>query len=226
MNIVKGMQAELFVAKRYGERGYAVTLNPPSTAFPFSLGGYQPDLLATRGDEKLVLSVKTADVEIDAELYKRAAAQIEKHEGWTFLIATLPETDMEERALIAACGMSANAIEVRLRYIDRLPINPDIAGLVLPLLWTAYVSSLQILLVKEDVDINPRTDLNLLNQAYSLGVLSFHEYERARQLLELRDHAVRSLDIVGTADDVKELRQMTGAILNQLEPRPAEPVRV
>lgn len=222
MNIVRGTQAELYLAKRYAERGYVVALNPPPSAFPFSLGGYQPDILASKGDEKLVLSIKTADVEIDTEFVKRAAEQIGKHEGWTFLIATLPEEEMEERPLIAACGMSTRSIESRLRYLDRLAAKPDLAGLVLPKIWVAYVSLLQILLVKEDVDINPRTDLNLLNNAYSLGILSFQEYETARQLLELRDRAVRSLDIVGTTGDIGNLRQLIETVLGQLRTSVAE----
>jgi hypothetical protein len=223
MNIVKGTQSELYVAKRYAERGYVVTLNPPPSAFPFSLGGYQPDILASKGDEKLVLSIKTVDVEIDKEIVKQAAQEIRKHAGWEFMIATLPEMDMEERSLVAACGMSFRAIESRVRHLDRLAANPDTAGLVLPLLWTGYVQLLQILLVKEDVDINPRTDLNLLNNAYSLGILTFQEYEAARQLLEIRDRAVRSLDIIGTSGDIGSLRQLLDVALGQLHaPQPSE----
>lgn len=40
MNMISRNRGEKLIAKRYEEQGYVVVLDPPSSAFPFSLGNY------------------------------------------------------------------------------------------------------------------------------------------------------------------------------------------
>lgn len=115
MNMEKEPLAVRLIAKRYEERGYAVTLAPPSSAIPFSLGSYIPTILASRGDEHLVIEVKMAGTIVDPDAYFQLDAKIQQHPGWRFLIATLPEAELEEELSGSAKNLSAESIRAELK---------------------------------------------------------------------------------------------------------------
>jgi hypothetical protein len=51
MHMMKELGAVRLIAKRYEELGYVVTLWPPPSSIPFSVGNHIVDILATKGDE-------------------------------------------------------------------------------------------------------------------------------------------------------------------------------
>lgn len=221
MNIFERLRAERLIAKRYEERGYVVTFEPPQSAIPFPLGNYKPAMLAIKGDEKIIVDVNAPGARSNSEAYFCLDQEVQKHPGWRFFLATVTEAELQENLSSVATNVSVESIRERLRSIDRLPEDPEIAVLGLPILWTAYVSALGLLASHENVQLDGYTDLSLLNQAYSAGVISFDEYEAARRLMTLRDRSVRSLDRLATLADCKQLRQMVGTILDQLATSPA-----
>lgn len=221
MNLTKGLRAERLIAKRYEERGYSVTLEPPPAAIPFPLGSYHPDILATRGDEHLIIDVKSAGARVDPEVYFELDGLIQKHPGWRFLLVTVTEAELEESVSNTSINLSSESIRARLRTIDRLVDDAELTTFVLPTLWTAYVAALGLLLENEAVPINGYTDLSLLNKAYSAGSISFDEYEAGRALMSLRNRAVHSLDILGTPAECRQLRKMIDDILDRLMPTAA-----
>lgn len=216
MNIINGLRAERLIAKRYEERGYVVTLEPLRSAIPFSLGNYRPDILATKGDENILIEVKTPGARIDSEVYFRLDQEVQQHPGWQFLLVTITQAELQENASSVAGNVSVESIRAHLRSIDRLAEVPEIAGLVLPRLWMAYVSALRLLALNEGVEVDDYTDLSLINRVYSAGMISIAEYEAGRRLMTLRNHAVHSLETLETPADCKQLRQMVDMILDRL----------
>lgn len=221
MNLYKELRAERLIAKRYEESGYTVSLGPTVAEIPFSLGNFRPDILASRGDEHLIIEVKSSGERVDPEVYFKVDELLQQHPGWRFLLATVSEAELEESVAGTAGNASADAIRARLRSIDRLVDDAEMATFVLPTLWTAYVAALGLLLEKEDIPINGYTDLSLLNKAYAEGLISVDEYEAGRGLMSLRNRAVHSLDTLATPSECGKLRKMTDDILDRLMPTAA-----
>lgn len=225
MNLYKELRAERLIAKRYEERGYAVSVGPTVAEIPFSLGNFRPDILASRGDEHLIIEVKSSGERVDPEIYFKVDELVHQHPGWRFLLATVSEAELEECVSSATSNASAHEIRARLRTIDRLVDNAETAPFVLPTLWTAYVAALGLLLEKEAVPNNGYTDLSLLNKAYAVGLISVEEYETGRSLLSLRNRAVHSLDNFGTPDECRRLRKMVDDVLDRLMPSTRTPAQ-
>jgi hypothetical protein len=216
MNMIKGLRAERLIAKRYEELGYVVTLEPPRSAIPFPLEGFKPDILATKGNEKIIIEVKTPGARINPDVYFRVDQKVQQHPGWRFLLVTVNEAELQEEASSAVSNANIESIQASLRTMDKLVEDSEMAGLVLPKLWTVYVSALRLLVLDEGVKLDDYPDLSLINRAYSAGVISIDEYEAARRLLALRNQAVHSLDTLATSADCKQLRQMIRTTLARL----------
>lgn len=84
----------------YEQRGFTFVSKPKSSALPAFLTGYIPDALATKGDEKVMIEVKSrqgADTERRlTELRKRIAG----HEHWKLSVVYAPGRE-EDTVLIA-----------------------------------------------------------------------------------------------------------------------------
>jgi hypothetical protein len=225
MNMVKGLRAERLIAERYEERGYVVTLGPPRSAIPFPLGNYTPDILAIKGDEKVLIEVKTSGARINQESYFRLDQEVQRHPGWRFLLVTVSDAELQEYPSSVASNVSIESIRENLRNMDPLVDDPKMSRLVLPSLWMAYVSALRLLVLDEDVELDDYTDLSLINKAYSGGMISIDEYETARHLMTLRNQAVHSFDTAATPPDCQQLLQMVCTILDRIPAsfKPAQP---
>jgi hypothetical protein len=140
------------------------------------------------------------------------------------LLATVSEAELEDSVAGTAGHASADAIRSRLRTIDRLVDDAEMATFVLPTLWTAYVAALGLLLEKEAIQMNGYSDLSLLNKAYAAGSISFDEYETGRALMSLRNRAVHSLESLATPAECRQLRKMSDDILNRVMPTAAASV--
>ena len=216
MTVIKGIQAERLIANRYEELGYAVTIDPPRSAIPFSLGKYRPDILATKAEENLLIEVKGAGARPDPQVYLSLAQEVEQHRGWRFLLVTVPDAELQDSSPSISRDLSADAIRARLLQLDQLLENPETAELVLPYLWTAYIAALEGLASLDGIELGDCTDLSLVNKLYSGGITSIDEYERGRHFLRLRNRAVHSLETVATPTECKELRLMVERVLKRL----------
>lgn len=217
MNMLNGLRAERLIAKRYEDRGYIVTLGPPRSAIPFGLGNYLPDILATKGDENILIEVKTVGARTDSEAYFRLDQEVQQHPGWRFLLVTVSDAELQENASNVAGNVDVETIRDSLRNMDQLLDDPKMSGLVMPSLWMAYVSALRLLGVGEESGIDGFSDYSLINKAYSDGVISFDEYEDARRLMTLRNRALHSLETAATPADCRQLRQLVRTLLDRLE---------
>jgi len=217
MNVSRGVRAERLMAKRYEESGYAVQMDPPPAAIPFSLGSYRPDILATKGNEHLLIEVKRSGAKVDERALMKIDQEVQQHPGWRFLLVTVAEEELEEPSSVVLVSTDVTAIRGYLQKIDRLIGIPDAAGLVLPQLWLTYISALRLALTRDGVPLDGATDLSVINRAYSEGLVSIEEYEAGRRLLKLRNEAAHNFQSDVTLANTHELRSMIDAHLARLE---------
>jgi hypothetical protein len=118
MNMFAGIRAERLIAKRYERDGYAVTMEPPPSAIPFSLGNYRPDILASKGGENLLIEVKGSGARVDPQVYLSVDREVQRHPGWKFLLVTISDEERQELAPSASSPASVEAIKRRLEQLD------------------------------------------------------------------------------------------------------------
>lgn len=77
------------IAEEYRSKGYDVLVEPSGPDLPPFLGNHRPDLIARRGDERLVIELKPSPSEAEPGRVRGLAEKIEREPGWKFvLIAT------------------------------------------------------------------------------------------------------------------------------------------
>jgi hypothetical protein len=177
--------------------------------------------LPSRGDEHLIIDVKSGGERVDPEVYFNVDELVQQHPGWRFLRATISDAELEERVSSVVGKSRADTIRARLRSIDQRVAHAEMATFVLPVLWTAYVAALGLQLESEAIPIHGYSDLSLLNKAYAAGAISFDEYEAGRSLMSLRNRAVHSLDTLASPAECGQLQKRTNDILDRLMPTAA-----
>ncbi|KVL40981.1 hypothetical protein [Burkholderia sp. MSMB1835] len=215
MSVTDSLRAEKLVAKRYEDQGYTVTFEPSQSDIPFPLQGYRPDILATKGSERLLVEVKRAGTRFDTSRYVSIGEEAARH-GWKFMLVTVTPEQLNPPTEAPAALPEVEAIRERLQEIDHVHNAIRNPALVLPALWVAYVSALKSVCLKENIRLGEVTDLSLINKAYSEGVLSIDEYESARTLLKLRNEAVHSVTSVMSDAQYALLREMLSGLLAKL----------
>jgi hypothetical protein len=217
MSVQAELLAERLIAKRYEDLGYAVTTEPPPSAIPFPLGGYQPDILAQRGDEHLIIEVKKASSKVDPKYFQRVDQEIQRHAGWRFLIVTVADEELQDPGQSdLSPNLSLEAIRQHLLQLDQLAQAGASPGMLLPQLWLAYVAAVSLALERRGVVSVRQTDLSLINRAYSEGLISFEEHQAARRFLKLRNEVVHSLNAVIPDIDWRDLRALVDVLLARL----------
>ena len=206
----ESIQTELAVRSTVDDlrdQGYSVTIKPDPSVIPFDLQRYRPDILATRGDENLIIDIKTRGSRRSIERYKEIAEIVGNHKNWRFMLSTVDETEPLDYASVEN--------QANLQFLNRMLSKLDLllAGenyaLALPYLWSVYISAMRMVGERAGIPIDITSDRSVLNYVYSLGEISVDEYESARSFLELRNKAIHSLEMGISRETVLEIYDHT-----------------
>jgi hypothetical protein len=180
------------IAKQLERDGYAVFLEPGSAVIPFDLSGYQPDILATKGVEHLLVEVKTQATRRSLERYKSIADTVSRHPNWRFLITTVQAEGDPDDAITPPL-VSREEIGVLLGRLDAL-LESDSHSFAVPYLWTALMAGLRTRAFEKKVPVDATSDLRVLSYMYSLGELSHEDYETMRRYHDIRNSLTHSIE--------------------------------
>lgn len=194
---------EIMVQKLKG-KGYEVVIEPSPAEIPFELPDYQPDLLATKGDENLIIEIKSKNFPRSIERYKAISDIISRQSNWRFMLSTIDDNYQDEgvQLTVEANTESVTKLLTKLELI----LDSESSNLALPYLWTAYISGMRIVGQRKGIPIDAVSDKSVLNYMYSLGEISNEEYSKALSYLSLRNAMVHSLDIEISKDQMDEVR--------------------
>ena len=213
MNFISEFQASSAVAKQFEEKGYLVTLEPSSAMIPFDLENYRPDILAVKpGGESVLVEVKQSNRNVDRERYLRVAQLVDQHPGWTFKLVTVPgQLSMSSPAR----DSDTRKISKELEAVDVLLNTAGMESFAIIPLWNVYMAVLQHLLDRQyDQEVvAQRTDLGLVSLAYSLGVLSYEEFETAKSMLHLRNKVAHEMGVVVSSKQFGHFRDHLDRLL-------------
>jgi Holliday junction resolvase len=92
------------VAQRYRDEGYQVVVRPFGEQIPPFIAGFQPDLIAIRGNEGVIVEIKINRMDLSSDhQISRLAEIVNARPGWRLdLVVLEPETTVEKAAQEAA----------------------------------------------------------------------------------------------------------------------------
>jgi len=172
------------IAEEYRAKGYDVVVEPTGPALPSFLAGQRPDLIARRGDERLVIKLISPSSEAETERDSSLAERIEKEPGWRLvLIAPRPAEELlpGERLTL----LSTPEIEQHLRQARRFLGSGDEEASIL-LAWAAVEALLRDLAKREEIPLPRPETPTLLGQLVYLGLLDREQYRALTEAYKAR----------------------------------------
>lgn len=207
-------QKENELAEELREKGYVVNLQPKSELLPFDLENYQPDIVATKGTEGLIIEIKSSAKRISIDKFHNISSEISKHDGWRFILVTLDDEGVDLFSYSIESLPSREEINERKEKIEQL-IAIDIFDAALLYLWSTLESCLRILALDTNIPIERLSFNKLSDHLYSNGELSIDQHEYLKQLIGVRNQVAH-----GFKTEVQESQLINGVeILEGLNTR-------
>jgi len=163
----------------YQHDGYEVVVKPRGGQLPPFLARFEPDLIATKGHESVVVAVKTrADLRSSADLIALAGV-VEAQPGWRLDLSVTPP---EHVSVVDEDAESLDRDEILARATTALTLSQgqqDEAALLLA--WSAAEAALRVYAAREQVPLESDQPVDVVTILYSLGLLDRDDYDVLRR---------------------------------------------
>ncbi|BCL39105.1 hypothetical protein [Nostoc sp. MS1] len=164
------------LAQRYTKEGYRVLIKPNTERLPFDWGNYQPSIIAIKDNSGLVIEVKNSINRISVERLRSVSQEVSKHPGWRFLLVTLEDIEAQSLPGTSEQFPSWEEIINRFDQAHRLVENQEIEPAFL-FLWIIVEGALRKRAIDASIPVESFPTIVLLKYMYSLGELSFSQFE-------------------------------------------------
>ena len=177
------------VARQYEMEGYRVVLNPSGEQIPPFLAGYEPDILAIRGYEHVLVEVRPNRSSMSDEPgITKLAALVNSEPGWRFdLVLLEPETPVQ-RATEKGKEPTDEEFHSMLESA-RTAMSVNLTEMALTTAWALLEAAMRRL--RSDGELyGGVSPMQLLGTLYSNGYLTRTEFDRAKEAWTLRTQIV------------------------------------
>jgi uncharacterized protein YutE (UPF0331/DUF86 family) len=173
------------LAEEYRDKGYEISFHPNPEDLPDFLKNYRPDMIARRGDEAVVIEVKSRSSLNSSTQYLRNLAQVvEQYPGWRFeLVMTNPEDATYSQS--AEGSLQEPEIESRLQVARQLATQHPESAILYS--WSLVEATLRLVAENEGLSLQRFDSLYLVKQLATEGVISKSEYQLLMNALSLRN---------------------------------------
>jgi len=193
------------VARAMKRDGYDVIVEPEPPELPPGLRDFRPDLIASRGDEKVVVEIKSSATLADSTTLPSMTRAVESLSGWRLeLIVTNPRSPSEE-------GERGGYLTEK-ETLDRLLIGAALrhegrreAGFLMS--WLGVESAMRLALTQVDGWPKREMPAYLIKRLYSLAAISKVDRQVLEQALSTRNRLLHGYRI-----SPNEL-ELTGALV-------------
>ncbi|MBW4673853.1 MAG: hypothetical protein KME52_07460 [Desmonostoc geniculatum HA4340-LM1] len=205
----------LKLAEEYRQKGYEVFFHPNPQDLPDFLKNYRPDMIVRRGEENVVIEVKSrSSLNSYNQDLRNLAQAVEKHPGWRFeFVMTNPEDIMY--SLKAEGSLQEHEIKSQLQVVRQLTTQHPESAILYS--WSLVEATLRLIAQKEELSLERFDPLYLVKQLAIEGVISKSEYELLMNALLLRNsiaHGFKTTEL--TQNTVCELLELTEQLLRTL----------
>lgn len=172
------------VAEDYRRRGYDVVEEPASEQLPSFLTGYRPDLIARRGQETVVVEVKSRKSLADEPQIRELARLLQGKPDWSFELVIVPG----ENPLVPA-GARPFTREDVVRGVEEAERLLELGFSEAAMLraWAAAEAAIRLIVEEEGVELGHHTLLYVLKRAVSDGAISREDYNFLLSAMESRN---------------------------------------
>ena len=182
------------VAERYRSEGYQVVVRPNGSELPSFAAGLHLDLLATKGDERVLVEVKEnrEDLQNDPESVRMAEA-INAQPGWRFDLYVLNAASPADKLARTAAEPSVDAILGNLDYVEKSARAGDHASSFV-IAWAALEAAMRRAARAAGIQLQSVSPIFLLRTLYFNGLLEKSEFDRLNDSLRIRNVVVHGLE--------------------------------
>jgi hypothetical protein len=202
------------VAEKYRERGYEVLVEPRGSDVPSFLQGFQPDLIARRQGESVVVEVKFGTETSAAERYKDVAEAILAQPGWRFDLVVIKPGEGEPTAVDATLPTESE-LQGRLKRADELAAAGSLEAAFL-VLWLTAEGLMRLQAKRAGLPLERMPTSALVRELYSAGELAREDYETTLRLMETRNGVVHGFSTPVSAQKVSELKSIVEHLFTEL----------
>ncbi len=204
----------LELVTEYRQKGYEVLLSPKPEELPDFLRSYHPDMIVSRGEEKVVIEVTSRPSIASAQYLQGLAQAVEEHPGWRVeLVMTNPEDALYSAKVEGS--LQEHEIKSQLQVATELTVHHPESAILYA--WSLAEATLRLLANKEGLDLQRPEPLRLLKQLATEGVISKAEYQSLMNAFALRNaiaHGFKTTHL--TPNVVLNLIEVTEQLLNSL----------
>ncbi len=180
------------VAQRYRDEGYQIVVRPFGEQIPPFIAGFQPDLIAIRGNEGVVVEIKVNRIDLSSDHQIACLAEIvNARPGWRLdLVVLEPETTIQKAAQEAAEPSDEQLAQI-LKTADELS-EKGYSPYACVVAWGGLEAAMRRL--QSDAELYGRTTpTELMRTLYGNGFLSREQFERLRESYKIRSQVVHGL---------------------------------
>lgn len=180
------------IAKDYENNGYVVLINPSQSQLPSFLKGFQPDIVAKRKDENVLIEVKTSADRSDLKQFESLTLELAKKKNWRFeVVFTNPKT--KSISLENHNSLSDQAINNRIDEINKL-ININSFEAAFLLSWATIEAVLRQKINEERTETVEKNTFSVIKTMFSLGLLNQHDYKLLQQFNHNRNYLIHGFN--------------------------------
>jgi REase_AHJR-like len=207
-----GVKSVNDVARRYREAGYDVVVEPSLDQLPDFLRPFRPDVLAHRGDERVIVEVKSRrELQASSELSELAAA-VEQQPGWRLEFVNLGDRHRLRDEPAATTALRPRELDAILEDAWTAVVRGHtVSSLVLAALAAEWLlRKIGKRTLRRGADAGP---IALAKTLYSEGPLAQEHYEVLLTLFEARNRALhggasQDADVAAALGAITELRDL------------------
>jgi hypothetical protein len=183
------------LAEEYRSRGYEVIEEPSPAQLPDFLSGYRPDLLVRKGDEAIVIEVKSrSSLAQDAQI-RDLAQLLQAKPHWNFELVIVGEGER----ISAPEGARPFERDDILRGIEAAEklLESGFPEAALLLAWSTSEATVRLLIEEEGIVLDHLNPPYILKQAVMNGVIARDEYNFLTNVIKYRNalvHGFKTID--------------------------------
>lgn len=184
-------QLEASIAKRYVELGFNVTVEPSLSLIPFELGGYKPDILATKEpNQKYIIEVKGSSQRLSVDRLREVSEIVQAHPGWRFLLVTGDDelSVGEETSLL-----KTEEVSQRIEKAETL-INEGFSDAGFLYLWSLLEGMMRRRSIQKSIPVERLGGLSMINHLYSQGEMTREQFHECKDLLSIRNRIAHGFE--------------------------------
>jgi hypothetical protein len=200
------------IAEEYRSRGYEVIEQPLPEQLPEFLAGYCPDILVQRGDEAIIIEVKSRSSLAKDPQITELARLVRAEPHWNFELVLLGEGE-QLTTPEGARPFERDDILRGIEAAERL-VASEFSEAALLQAWSTLEATVRLLSEEEGLVLERLNPLSILTQATSNGVISRDDYNLLTKAMKYRNalaHGFKTIDFDPTL--VRELISTTKRLL-------------